>query len=164
MSLHYVIDGYNVINHPLYSRITKSSKDCQNTLLEFIKVNKLCGSPRNRITIVFDGFPVVSHSSLKVIEASLIFSEQDTADDVIKRLVEDSRQPKNIQVVSDDKELCLSTRLSGGCVLGVEEFITRKQKAIDKKKTYLSSVEIKPELNRIEILKINQELERKWLK
>ncbi|MBM3255831.1 MAG: NYN domain-containing protein [Candidatus Omnitrophica bacterium] len=164
MSLHYVIDGYNVINHPSYNRIPKLSKDYQKALLEFITVNKLCGSPRNRITVVFDGFPAVSDSGLKVTEASIIFSEQDSADSVIKRLVEDSRQPKNIQVISDDRELCLSVRLSGGCVLGVEEFISRKQKVLDKKKTYLSSAEIKPELNRIEILKINQELERKWLK
>jgi predicted RNA-binding protein with PIN domain len=165
MSLQYIIDGYNIINHPLFSRSPKQGKDCRIDLLHFISSKRLCGSPKNKVTIVFDGFSPVSRDfDLNYAAEGFIFSHESSADDVIKDLVESSKQPKNIIVVSDDKDIRISVKFSGASVLGVEEFITSKERSEASKKGHFSSSEAKPELNRIEIFKINQELERKWLK
>ena len=164
MSLHYIIDGYNIINHPLFARSHKKTKDCRRALLEFIRDNKLCGSLKNRVTVVFDGFLPTLESSIKSQSTNLIFSQEDSADNVIKRLVEESREPRNIRVVSDDKEIRLFIKFFRASSLSVEEFINRPQKAGDSRKTYMSLSELKPELNQAQILKINQELERRWLK
>jgi predicted RNA-binding protein with PIN domain len=164
MSLHYIIDAYNVINHPTFSRSHKKIKDCRRALLDFIMINRLCGSSKNSLTVVFDGFPPPLESSIKSKNTSLIFSQEDSADNVIKRLVEESREPRNIRVVSDDKEIRLFIKFFRASSLSVEEFINRPQKAGDSRKTYMSLSELKPELNQAQILKINQELERRWLK
>jgi len=164
MSLRYIIDAYNVINHPVFSRSHKKTKDCQRAFLEFIRINKLCGSSKNSITVVFDGFQPASDPAIRFPEGTLIFSQEDSADNVIKRLVEESMQPKEIRVVSDDKEIRLFIKFSGASGLSVEEFVKPAQKERDRSKNYLSLSETKPELNQSQILRINQELERRWLK
>lgn len=164
MSLHYIIDGYNIINHPLFARSHKKTKDCRRALLEFIRDNKLCGSLKNQVTVVFDGFPWASDPGIRFTGASVIFSQEDSADSVIKRLAEGSRQPKELCVVSDDKEIRLFIRFTGACGLSVEKFIKRPQKTGEFASAHLSSSEPKPELNQAQVFKINQELERIWLK
>ena len=58
MSLRYAIDGYNIIKHPLFTQqAAKKIQDSRIFLLEFIRINRLCGSRKNKITVVFDGYP-----------------------------------------------------------------------------------------------------------
>ena len=52
MSLQYVIDGYNLINHRLFIPTDKRTKDSRIALLELIRIKKLCGSPANEVIVV----------------------------------------------------------------------------------------------------------------
>jgi predicted RNA-binding protein with PIN domain len=158
MSLHYIIDGYNIINNPLLINSNKTD-DLRARLLEFIRVNRLCGSPKNRLTIVFDGYPAPSGASYNE-ETRVIFSGKISADDKIKRLVEESADRKNIVVVSDDKEIKFIVKSLGARSMGTEEFISTKEKASVKQEKDL----IKPELAYSQIHKINEELRKIWLK
>lgn len=158
MSLLYIIDGYNITSHTKFSPLTKKINDPRRALLEFIKTRKLCGSPRNKITVVFDGYPNLSRQKLDKEEINVIFSKEETADSRIKKMVETQVNPRNTVVVSDDKEIRFFVKAAGARSLGVEEFINPEVKRQRKEED-----PIKTELTYGQIDKINQELKTRWL-
>ena len=188
MSLQYIIDGYNILNHPQFSRqCTKKiyrrlnypinniknaygegKTDSRVSLLGFIKINKLCGSPRNKITVVFDGYSDFLES-INYADIDVVFSRKETADERIKKMVESSGNPKNIVVVSDDKEIVFFIKSLGARPMSVEEFIGSSSASkgqghfgddIQEKKGSL----LKSELTYSQIQEINKELKNIWLK
>jgi len=161
MSLQYIIDGYNIINHPLFTQhAPKKIEDSRVRLLEFIRVNKFCASPKNKITVVFDGHSDLSSQILDKTDIDIIFSRRETADERIKKMVEKADNPKNVVVVSDDKEITFFAKSCGAKVLNIQEFINRGKKLINLQRPE----PLKPELSYTQIHKINQELRRIWLK
>ncbi|MFA5411253.1 MAG: NYN domain-containing protein [Candidatus Omnitrophota bacterium] len=160
MSLRYIIDGYNLINHPLFSQRHKQSEDPRHAVLTFIKTRRLTGSPKNSISVVFDGYPPSASAADADAGIDVVFSRKINADDKIKNMVEESSGRKNIIVVSDDKEIKFMAESLGAHSLGIEEFIQAKEKPEKRPKDDL----IKPELNYSQIHKINQELRRIWLR
>ena len=120
----------------------------------------------NQVTVVFDGHPDYSSlfpgshagGSPKSHEIRVIFSDGCSADDTIKRMVDEDADPKNCVVVSDDKDIYLYARSLGARIMSVTAF-TSKSKVIhgrqDSGGKYIS-------LSRQE--KINKELSKVWLK
>lgn len=157
MSLHYIIDGYNIINHPYFIRAVKTSREPQLSLLAFIRTQRLTGSVKNKATVVFDGYSAPSLSGYNETGIDIIFSRKISADEKIKMLIEESSQRKIILVVSDDKDIKLFTKFLGARSVGVEEFINRK-KTENLKKDLL-----KPELTYSQTEQINRELKKIWL-
>jgi predicted RNA-binding protein with PIN domain len=155
MSLQFIIDGYNLIHHPLFRQTPKFTDSPASALLQFITINKLTGSPRNKITVVFDGYPPKSKSMHNDPQINLIFTAKDTADERIKKILESASNPKNIVVVSDDKEIRFFVKSSGGRVMGVDEFICLSPSPKTAQKA---------ELTYSQMEKINQELRKIWLK
>lgn len=160
MSLQYIIDGYNIINHPQFTRRVKTSQDHRLALIALIRRKKLTGSLKNKVAIVFDGYPDADAQILDDRTLHVIFSRRVSADEKIKMLVEETANRKNIIVVSDDKEIKYMVNSLGAHALGVDEFFLAKEKARKIMKDEL----IKPELNYSQIHKINEELSRIWLK
>lgn len=89
----------------------------------------------------------------------IIFSREETADNKIKEMIENSSGPKNIVVVSDDKEIRSLAKLYGAKLQNVEDFIRAKEKQRQPQRDSL-----KVELNFSQIHKINEELKKIWLK
>ena len=160
MSLQYVIDGYNIIKHPLFiKQLAKKIHDSRISLLDFIRVNRLCGSRNNKIIVVFDGYPDSRYLNFDS-EAEVIFSRKESADEKIKRMVAESGNVKNIVVVSDDREIKFMVKSLGARCLGIEEFVKSKEKSKAQRNDEL----ISQELNYSQMYKINQELRKIWLK
>ncbi|MBI4982952.1 MAG: NYN domain-containing protein [Candidatus Omnitrophica bacterium] len=161
MSLQFVIDGYNIIKHAQFSRFSrKNIKDQRFALLELIKSHKLTGSQKNKVLVVFDGFPDASARSLREDSFEVIFSCDDSADKKIMQMVESSQNPKNIVVVSDDREIKFFVKSCGAAALGIEEFIIPKNnKAVSKKELDA----IKTELSFSQVHEINEELKKLWI-
>ena len=160
MSLQFIIDGYNLLNHPEFRRKNKQIQDPALLVLSFIRTNRLTGSPKNRIILIFDGFPPQSAVNQDFSDAAIIFSRKISADEKIKKLVEEAANHKNIHVVSDDKEISFMVKSLGARSIGIEEFINAKEKSKNCQKKDL----IKPELNYSQIHEINQEMSKIWLK
>jgi hypothetical protein len=96
---------------------------------------------------------------------NVLFSNQDTADDKIKRMFEASVDPKNTVLVSDDKEIIFFVKSGRGKTMSVEDFIKPALKYRHKVRTSLFEKELmKPELNYMQVNKINQELKKIWCK
>ena len=123
MSLHFLIDGYNLIKrNPAFAG--KKLEDGRQALISFIEHNRPQGSLRNSVTIVFDGKPGM-YGLPYAQEVSIVFTEYESADDLIKYRVEESRNKKEIIVVTDDKQLMLYVRGLGSGVMSVGEFYKR---------------------------------------
>jgi len=159
MPLQHIIDAYNIINHIQFGPIRKKIKDPQRALLEFLKNRRLGRNSKSKITVVFDGYPKVAAQKLDETDIDVVFSKEETADARIKRLVQASKNPKNIVVISDDREIRFFVKSIGARSIGVEEFINPQVKPQRKKEDL-----IKPELNYSQISKINQELKALWLR
>jgi predicted RNA-binding protein with PIN domain len=156
MSLHYIIDGYNLTKHQSFQP-SRKIKDERISLLEFIRTEKLCGSSRNKITVVFDGY--AGDFKTGDCDIEVIFSQELTADERIKKIIQARGNNKNAVVISDDKEIKYFVRFCGMKAVGIEEFIRHK-----KKKTNVEDDSLKPELTYSAMHKINQELKQIWLK
>jgi predicted RNA-binding protein with PIN domain len=161
MSLLYIIDAYNLINHPAFKPAHKPALNIQQALADFIKLNKLTGSKNNNVMLVFDGYPPSFEDVPRGNGLRCMFSCSKEADEVIKKIIEDSASPKNIVVVSDDKEVQLTSRFLQAQICNVAEFICGKKdnKAVSAAK--LADADFKLSYGKME--KINAELKKKWL-
>ena len=158
MSLLYIIDGYNLVNHREFRRSNNKISDDRLALLEFIRRNRLTGSLKNKVVVVFDGYPQ-SQSPNYGSDAEVIFSKDESADERIKKITEKSGNTANTVVVSDDREIQIMAKFLGARALGVEEFIEVKKKARRAK-----DEAPEPGLTYTQMHKINQELSKIWLK
>ncbi|MDD5668756.1 MAG: NYN domain-containing protein [Candidatus Omnitrophica bacterium] len=159
MAVHYIIDGYNLINHRSFSPL-KKIKDTRVGLINLIMREKLCGSPNNRITVVFDGYPDQAGGSENYGFVDVLYSRDISADEKIKLLVESSRMPQNIIVVSDDKEIRGAVRVAGAAVAGVEEFLGEQKHTKPKNEDGSEKLNLNP----TQMDAINEELKKRWLK
>ncbi len=164
--MEYVIDGYNVVHHPLFGQIKKHHSDPRLTLIESLRTERLTGSQRNKIIVVFDGYPDSSQGAYDDSSARIVFSRQHTADERIIEIVEHSLNPKNTVVVSDDREIKFFIKQAGAKALSVEEFLNPifvKLNRIDGGKKNEPDP-LDHELTYSQKHKINQELRKLWLK
>ena len=157
MSLQYIIDGYNLLRHPLVSPASKPSLSPTENLVLFISRRHLTGSEKNTVVIVFDGF--ASNASVRYPSCyQILFSQDISADEKIKRLVEVSAMPKRIVVVSDDREIQSACRVYGVRIESIPVFLKigeikhgARKRSDENEKANCSDME-----------RINRELRKKW--
>jgi len=159
MSFHYLIDGYNVTRHELFRRYLDKEGDERSTLLKFIGKTKLARSMRNKITVVFDGLiPGAGFRTRANID--VIFSQEETADSWIVRRVMNDAHPRSLIVVSNDRELGFLVKNYGATVMTVEELLTVALLRTPLRETTEEDKKTPPPNEE----KINEELEKLWLK
>lgn len=159
MSLHFIIDGYNLIKQT--PGLNKSSLELSRaSLIQFIKASRPQGSHNNRVTVVFDSqsndsmsWPAYQDSGVRI-----IFSQGMSADEKIKELVESAPDPKNIVVVTNDRDIQSCARSFRARVKTVQEF-TRVFKTFPLD----DSPENRPKLSAESAMRITEEMKRLWL-
>lgn len=159
MSLVYVIDAYNLTNHALFKPKTKSDHNLPGNTLSFIVSKKPSLAKKNKIILVFDGYCRREWQVCDSQNIMIIFSRKASADEKIKKIVEDSPDRKNIIVVSCDKELSFIVRSLGAACQPVEEFLGVK-KISNRNQRNSDGAE---ELSYSDKHKINEELKKLWL-
>ncbi len=160
MSLHYIIDGYNVIKQVRFL-MDKKLRGGRDGLLKLIERYRLQGSIRNEVSVVFDGKADVISPQIQT-SLQVIFSKNETADEKIKRQVERSSNPRRIVVVSDDKQLTFYCRSLGAKIKSVKEFLNRALSAKGVRRDMTE--DHKPELNSDIAIEITEYLKSVWLK
>ena len=156
MSVHYLLDGYNVLKQiPAFRDLPL--EDGRLGLLRWIDQSRPQGSVNNQVTVVFDGHPdhfgSPPHGDIRV-----IFSDGCSADDKIKRMVEEDVDKKNCVVVSDDKDIFLYARSLGARVMSVAAFTSKANNTVVRQESGGKYIP----LSRQD--KINKELSEIWLK
>lgn len=130
MSLHYLLDGYNII-HQMPSSDAQRLEDRRHQLVRFIELRRPQGSSRNPVTIVFDG--KAGHwSGPDASGVKVVFTEGEIADTRIVRMVSQAPNKKSVVVVTDDREVQYAARALGAQVSGVQEFLGRVLKSSAK--------------------------------
>lgn len=123
MSLHYLLDGYNIIPQ-IPDLAIQRLEEQRYRFVRMIEVSSPQGSLRNEVTVVFDGRPDVI-GGMRSSVAKIIFSRGESADNKIKKIVTRSSNKKNIVVVTDDRDIQYSVRAMGAKVIGVQEFLLK---------------------------------------
>lgn len=103
--------------------VDKNLEDQRRQLIQWIESRAPQGSARNTVTIVFDGRSDVWGSSSVVSSIRVVFSQGETADEKIIKMVEEAAHKKNVVVVTDDRALQYSVRTLGAKVSGVQVFL-----------------------------------------
>lgn len=146
--LVYIIDGFNLL-HKI--EVLKTSINPHRDLIEYIRSNKLTGSRTNKVIIVFDGSTNWRVGREK--EYEVIFSQEKSADTVIKERLREIKNISEVVVVSDDREIKDAAKRLRARVLTTGEFIKRKTKQIDNTQekgiSYVLQREITEELRKV---------------
>ncbi|MFC1501281.1 NYN domain-containing protein [Elusimicrobiota bacterium] len=131
MSKHYILDGYNIIKSDETETLCSGTLEQQrNKLIALVDRNKPQGSLKNLVTIVFDGkndnpFDSEGFSLQKVNNLDIVFSKGTTADRIIEKLVNESNNPSNMVVITNDRGIRKLLGPSGAAFLTVEKFFEK---------------------------------------
>lgn len=102
----------------------KRLEERREGLIALIERYQPQGSWRNSVTIVFDGKSDV-YAPLRHSKVRIIFTLDETADEKIKRLVQQSPSRKSIVVVSDDRDIKYHIRALGATPMSVRDFLSK---------------------------------------
>ena len=165
MSLHYLLDGYNII-HQIPALAQERFDEAREAFLKLVETSQPQGSFRNKVTVVFDGKPGIwNFKPSPYIE--IIFTHSQSADDKIKDMVAQAANAKAIVVVTDDRDIQYAVRGLGAKVVGVSDFVAKLQEPRGGKPSLKNSkkgpAEIKKYIPTVTEFKINEELKNIWL-
>jgi len=162
MSLHYILDGYNVL-HKIPFPESRTFEAQREALIRFLEERRPQGSPNNAVTIIFDGQPehYGGHSSPTM---RVIFTEGESADEKIKKMVADAVAKGHIVVVTDDRAIRYAVRADGVQVLSVRDFLSQASAGSSgtsgKGTTSGKGERLAPQMRQ----KIDEEMKKIWLK
>jgi len=110
--------------------VQKKLEDRREGLIALIERFQPQGSRKNSVTIVFDGksdvyAPAGGAGLSRPYNVKVIFSRDETADEEIKRLVQESTRKKSIVVVTDDRDIKYHVRALGATLMSVAEFLAK---------------------------------------
>ena len=166
MSLHFLIDGYNFIKNTRCLNYKGELRDARRALVSMIRNHRLLGSSKNSCTIVFDSKDNSPEGcSQNRGQIRVVFSKGESADELIKRIVQNDRNPSQIVVVTNDKEIVVFTRSLGAGVQSVDKFLAKQKK--QPQQTNLQKIEeqnglLKVNLSYTQQEAINRELRQIW--
>jgi uncharacterized protein len=116
---HFIIDGNNLIG-----KIKKLSdlqnKDKQSAREQLVYVlNKIFSGKKLKVSLHFDGF---ESGRLNIVKGKIFYSEKKTADEKIKDQITNTKNRKELVVVSSDNEIRNYARVCGCSLFTSDEF------------------------------------------
>ena len=138
-------------------------EDRRWNLIRFIEQYRPQGSARNSVTIVFDGNSE-SFGGMAAPAAQIIFSQGESADDKIKKIVAQAKNKKNMIVVTDDRDVQYAIRALGATACGVKEFLGQGKGAGTPGPGAMSSDLSEKTISKGDESKITSEMKEIWLK
>lgn len=143
----YIIDGNNVIGKDRMLKSFQQQEPQQSREKLAMLLDRYFGKKKFKVFLHLDGF---AKDAIRTSKIKLIYSDNKTADEKIRTQIENSKNPKNIIVVTSDYSLAEFAKVCSCTVLKSEEFL----KQINKDKTGTSESEIQKEIDNDEIKKL----------
>jgi predicted RNA-binding protein with PIN domain len=146
----YMIDGSNLIGHSPY--LDLSNPNSKRRLVEQLAIFQAI--KKAKIILVFDGppDPDLIDEKFQGREFSILWPDmEESADQVIQRLIEKQTDQRHVYVVSSDREIKTFARMSGAKTLESEEFHKllkttlkeyKESKSMNKEDVTLSPLEV----------------------
>lgn len=124
----YIIDGNNLIGkHPKLKGIQKKDKQSAREQLAFTIENYFTFKKAN-VSLHLDGYESLP---IKISNTRIIYSQSGTADEMIKKEIDNSKNPKNIIIVSSDNNIREYARAYSCEIISSEEFAGELNKPDD---------------------------------
>lgn len=124
--LHYIIDGNNVIGK-ISSLKKLQIKDKQGSREKFASmVGRNFGKMNSKVSLHFDGYP---GEEIKILRVKVIYSKNITADEMIKKEIEKSKNPRNLVVITSDSNLSEFARKCSCSIISSEDFVRQIKSA-----------------------------------
>ncbi len=126
MALHFIIDGYNLLNR-VAEWTLMPLEDGREALLKRIETLRPQGSRANTVTVVFDGQEDVGGPSAAVRPSGVrvVFSVRESADAWIKERISELPRKREVMVVTADRALAHYVRALGAGTEVPEAFWAR---------------------------------------
>ena len=133
---HYIIDGNNLLGKErLLIQLQKKDKQQSREKLAFM-LSRYFRKGKSSISLHFDGF---EREAIRVVNIRIIYSGNNSADNIIKTEIESSKNPKNIVLVTSDSNLMEFGKVCSCKVVKSEEFVKQlKQTNEDQEEQYKS--------------------------
>jgi len=147
--MNYIIDGYNLIfAEPSLAKLLQNhSEDARRNLL--VRLSNFHIHKKHNITVVFDGKMGIIGTEKPPPGLNVIFTKNESADAHIIKLIQNSRKPKEMVIVTSDyKDIGHFAQQMGVLVLTSEEFleqldqVEKKNKGRPEKPETVSEAEI----------------------
>jgi predicted RNA-binding protein with PIN domain len=124
--LNYIIDGNNLIGK-ISSLMNLQKKDKQASREKLIYIlDRYFINNKATVTLHLDGHPGGRVNSSKM---KIIYSENVTADEKIKKQISLSKSPRNTIVVTSDSNLAQFAKVCSTTVITSEEFVAEIKKS-----------------------------------
>lgn len=129
---HYIIDGNNLIGKiKSLASIQKKDKQASREKLTHL-IDRFFANKKVTVTLNFDGF---ANEKIKSVNAKIVYSENLSADDKIKKQIEEAVSKRNIVVVTSDNNIKEFAKVCGCEVISSDAFgreITLKRTSNDE--------------------------------
>jgi predicted RNA-binding protein with PIN domain len=117
--LAYIIDGNNLIGK-ISSLMNLQKKDKQASREKLVyMLDRYFINKKASVFLHFDGHPSVKINSSKM---KIMYSENQTADDKIKKQISQSKSPRNLIVVTSDSNLAQFAKVCSCTIYSSDDF------------------------------------------
>ena len=140
---HYIIDGNNLLGKErLLIELQKKDKQQSREKLAFM-LSRYFGKGKSSVSLHFDGF---EREAIRVVNIRIIYSGNNSADNIIKTEIESSKNPKNIILVTSDSNLMEFGKVCSCKVIKSEDFVKHlKQANTDPEEQFKSGTDVNVE-------------------
>jgi len=117
--LTYIIDGNNLIGK-ISSLMNLQKKDKQASREKLAHVlDRYFTNKKANVTLHFDGHP---NSKINALKMKIVYSENQTADDKIKKQISQFKSPRNLIVITSDSNLAQFAKVCSCNVNSSDDF------------------------------------------
>jgi predicted RNA-binding protein with PIN domain len=145
---HYIIDGNNLIGKtPSINKLQRKRKDASREKIAFL-IGRFFAKRKASVSLHFDGY---KNDDIKVLGIRIKYSENQSADQKIKKEIEQSKNPKNIIVVTSDNNVAEFARVCSCSIMKSEEFSKAlfKTDAVDEEKQRIDELKNDEEFKKL---------------
>lgn len=125
--LHYIIDGNNLIGKLNFLKNLPDKQSAREKIA--LLLERFFAGRKVKVSLHFDGF---ENESIKVSGIKLKYSLNRTADELIKKEIENLKNTKSTIVVSSDSDIISFAKACGCKILKSEEFYNQIVQSSDK--------------------------------
>ncbi len=145
---HYIIDGNNLIGKIIsLNQLQKKNKQHSREKLAFL-LSRYFNKKNTPVSLHFDGF---ENEAIRVSGIKIIYSCSSTADEKIKREIEQSKNPRNNILVTSDSNLAEFGRMCSCQLIKCEEFANQllSLKYTDEEQTKIDAINSSEEFKKL---------------
>jgi predicted RNA-binding protein with PIN domain len=145
--ISYIIDGNNLIGKiPELIKIQRKEKQTSREKL-VLMMQRYFQDKKAIVSLHLDGYPGEKINAGKI---KIIYSENITADEKIKKQIEKSKSPKTTTVITSDSNLSQFARVCSCKVISSEDFAKQlNKKSTDEEQSIIDSMKNNDEFKKL---------------